>query len=227
MSYKVIDRVNLDLYLKELAKVIRKNDRKNRNSYEIIIVGGASILINYEFRRSTMDIDCIDVNNILMNDAISVIANKYDLPTDWINTDFMMTKSYSKKLIRYSVHYKTFGNGVLNVRTIKDEYLIAMKLVSGRKYKNDLSDIIGILNDNKNIDLSLINKAIVELYDSINVINKEAYELLLKYFADESTDEYKVIRQKEEDNQVLLINSMDKYNLDENNIDYILSKLKE
>ena len=76
MSYKVIDRVNLDLYLKELAKVIRKNDRKNRNSYEIIIVGGASILINYEFRRSTMDIDCIDVNNILMNDAISVIANK-------------------------------------------------------------------------------------------------------------------------------------------------------
>ena len=49
----------------------------------------------------------------------------------------------------------------------------------------------------------------------------------IKYFGDESTDEYKVIRQKEEDNQVLLINSMDKYNLDENNIDYILSKLKE
>ena len=35
MSYKVIDRVNLDLYLKELAKVIRKNDRKNRNPKKI------------------------------------------------------------------------------------------------------------------------------------------------------------------------------------------------
>ena len=93
-----------------------------------------------------------------MNDAISEVANKFDLPNDWINTDFIMTKSYSEKLIRYSVYYKSFSNGCLNVRTIKDEYLIAMKLVSGRKYKNDLSDIIGILDSNKSITISLIEK---------------------------------------------------------------------
>ena len=46
----------------------------------------------------------------------------------------MHTLSYSPKLEQYSVYYKSFY-GVLNVRTISAEYLIAMKLCSGRKYK--------------------------------------------------------------------------------------------
>ncbi|MBE6143538.1 MAG: hypothetical protein E7177_06110 [Erysipelotrichaceae bacterium] len=110
MSYKLIKKDELDVYLKELTKIIRKNNRKNDISYEIILVGGASILVNYSFRMSTSDVDCIDVNNILMNDAINVVAEKYSLPYDWINTDFKITKSYSDKLVNYSTFYKSFGN---------------------------------------------------------------------------------------------------------------------
>ena len=36
-------------------------------------------------------------------------------------------------------YYKTFSN-VLQVRTISAEYLIVMKLMAGRQYKNDLSN---------------------------------------------------------------------------------------
>lgn len=36
---------------------------------------------------------------------------------------------------------------MLNIRTISAEYPVAMKLMSGRRYKKDLSDIIGILSE--------------------------------------------------------------------------------
>lgn len=74
MSYKLMKKEDINLYLKELTKVIRKNKRNSDATYELILIGGASILVNYEFRNSTSDVDCIDVNNILMNDAIIKVA---------------------------------------------------------------------------------------------------------------------------------------------------------
>ena len=82
-------------------------------------------------------------------------------------TDFVKTGSYSPKLNEFSVYYKTFY-GVLNIRTISAEYLIAMKLRSGRKYKNDLSDVIGILAEHEKkgepITFEKIETAVTNLY---------------------------------------------------------------
>ena len=79
----------------------------------------------------------------------------------------MRTGSYSPKLVEYSVYYKTFYS-VLSIRTVAAEYLVAMKLRSGRKYKNDLSDVIGILAEHqkrgKPITLDKINTAVCGLY---------------------------------------------------------------
>lgn len=134
---------NLDIYLKELAKAFRKFNGKSMPA-EIILIGGAAILTNYGFREMTTDVDAIIHASSSMKDAINYVRDKYNLPNDWLNADFMRTSSYSPKLNEFSTYYRTFSN-VLTVRTISAEYLIAMKLRSGRKYKNDLSDIIGIL----------------------------------------------------------------------------------
>ncbi len=89
------------------------------------------------------------------------------LPNGWLNTDFKNTSSYSPKLSQYSKYYRTYFN-VLNVRTISAEYLIAMKLMSGRRYKKDLSDIIGILSEQERIGEPLsyrqIDCAVKNLY---------------------------------------------------------------
>lgn len=45
---------NLDIYLKELAKELRKIDRSGM-PVEIILVGGAAILENYGFRNATKE----------------------------------------------------------------------------------------------------------------------------------------------------------------------------
>lgn len=157
---------NLDTYLKELAKEFRKINGKSTPA-EIILIGGAAILANYGFRNMTTDVDAIIHAASSMKDAINRVGDKFDLPNGWLNTDFMRTGSYSPKLVEFSVHYRTYSN-VLEIRTIASEYLIAMKLRSGRKYKNDLSDIIGILAEhekrNQPITLEMINKAVTDLY---------------------------------------------------------------
>lgn len=50
---------SLDYYLNELAKDYVKLTKKNKVPIEVVIVGGALILINYGFRNSTNDVDAI------------------------------------------------------------------------------------------------------------------------------------------------------------------------
>lgn len=138
---------NLDMYLKELAKEYRKLGGKAMPA-EIILIGGAAILTNYGFRNMTTDIDAVIHAATSMKTAINHVGDKFNLPNGWLNADFMKTSSYSRKLDEVSVYYRTFSN-VLQIRTVSAEYLIAMKLRSGRKYKNDLSDIIGILAEHE------------------------------------------------------------------------------
>jgi len=156
----------LDTNLKELGRVFRKLNGKNAHA-EIVLIGGASVLINYDFREMTADADALIYTNATMKDAINRVRNSNNLPGDWLNEDFRNTKSYTEKLRGVSVHYRTFSN-ILHVRTVTAEYLVAMKVMSGRQYKFDLSDIVGILwTHDKNghpISRAAIDNAITELY---------------------------------------------------------------
>lgn len=163
---------NVDKYLKELSKEFRKLNGVKIPA-EIILIGGASVLVNYGFREMTYDMDVIIQSSGAMKDAINIVGEKYSLPTGWINTDFIKTSSYTPKLISISKYYKTFSN-ILQVRTVSSEYLVAMKLMSGRQYKYDLSDVVGILIEHEEREDALtkerIISAIVELYGDYNRI---------------------------------------------------------
>lgn len=88
MSYNnPITKKDLDIYLKELAKEFRKRNKKTIPA-EIILIGGASILINYGFRDTTYDMDAIIKASSSMKDAINYVGDKYDLPVGWLNSDF-------------------------------------------------------------------------------------------------------------------------------------------
>jgi hypothetical protein len=144
MSYdKDITREDIDKYLRDLGKEFRKFNGK-KMSAEIVIIGGASVLINYAFRDVTTDVDAIIQASSVMQDAINRVGDKYGLPYGWLNTDFRKTDSYTPKLLQYSSYYRTYSN-ILDVRTVKGEYLVAMKVRSGRNYKYDLSDVVGII----------------------------------------------------------------------------------
>ena len=96
---------NLDEYLKELGKAIKKNAGKNAD-VELILIGGASILVNYSFRQKTFDFDVIVLpKSSAVEDAIRAVGNAKNLSKDWMNTDFVHTTNQTWKIAEATYFY--------------------------------------------------------------------------------------------------------------------------
>ncbi|MBC6680981.1 DUF6036 family nucleotidyltransferase [Zhenpiania hominis] len=231
MSPNSFTKDNLDNYLKELAKEYRRVAGKNMPA-EIVLAGGAAILVNYGFRDMTTDIDAIIHAASSMKEAINRVGDRFGLPNKWINNDFMRTGSYSPKLDEISVYYRTFAN-VVTVRSIKGEYLIAMKLRAGRKYKNDLSDIIGVLaaheHDGESITLDRINEAVESLYGGWDEFPENSKLFIEDAMKNGKFEEiYSSVKEEEKQSKEILIDFGKEYENVANaeNVDDILKTLK-
>jgi hypothetical protein len=182
---------SIDYYLRTLGVEFRKLNGKKMRA-ELVLVGGASVLMNYGFRDSTYDIDAVIAASSAMKDAINNVGDRLGLPTGWLNADFTKTESYSPKLVQYSKYYKTFSN-ILEVRTVTAEYLIAMKLMAGRGYKNDQTDIIGIIHEHARtghpITREMIVLAATALYGGWSKLPKSSRALLDEILAVEDLSE--------------------------------------
>ncbi|MBP1575362.1 MAG: hypothetical protein J6C34_07085 [Oscillospiraceae bacterium] len=223
---------NLNTYLKELGKEYKKINGKSMPA-EIILIGGAAILANYGFREMTTDVDAVIHAVSSMKEAVNHVGDKYNLPNGWLNADFMKTDSYSSKLDQYSVYYREFSN-VLTVRTVSAEYLIAMKLCSGRKYKKDLSDVIGILAEHEKrgepITMDRIDKAVTDLYGSWDKISEDSKNFIQEAMEKGNFEEaYAEISAEETKAKGLLINFEQDYPGVTNtaNVNDILKSLKK
>ncbi len=199
---------NLDRYLKALAKEYRNLNGKSVPA-EIILIGGASVLINYDFRERTYDMYAIIHASSAMRDAINHVGDKYGLPSGWINDDFKKTDSYTQKIEQYSKYYRTYSN-IVTFRTVSEEYLVAMKMRSGRGYKYDRSDIIGILNAQEQkgepLTIDMIRRAVTELYGSYDVISKDMRELVEQALSDKQYEDlFILVRNTELENRGILI----------------------
>lgn len=85
---KQFTRSDIDHYLYLLAKEYKRRNRKNKH-VELVLVGGASIIINYGFRDMTTDIDAMILADSVMQEAIYAVAEKEGIPDGWLNADFM------------------------------------------------------------------------------------------------------------------------------------------
>ena len=75
----------------------------------------------------------------------------------------------------------------MTIRTVEAEYLIAMKLRSGRQYKSDLSDVLGILAEHEKrgdpIPIDRIRRAVADLYgewDALPAASREFIENVME-----------------------------------------------
>ena len=225
-------KTDIDVYLKEVAKEYRKQVGKNVPA-ELILVGGASVLINYEFRNMTIDIDALICAGDSMKDAINAVGERFHLPNGWLNMDFTSTSSYTPELVQFSEYYRTFSN-VMTVRTVSAEYLIAMKLRSGRLYKNDLSDVLGILAEHEKrnipITMSAIHKAVEDLYGSWNSLPENSRQFIENVMQNGDFENlYSETMQEEQEANQLLVKFDEHYQgiLKESNVDEIINALKK
>jgi hypothetical protein len=132
-----------------------------------------------------IDIDAVILASTAMKEAVNRTGDRLGLPNGWLNADFKRTESYSDRLYEASVYYRIFSN-ILNVRTVAAEYLIAMKLMSGRRYKNDISDIYGILLEHKRngapISRTAVDNAVTRLYGDTAALPEASRALIDKAY---------------------------------------------
>lgn len=223
---------NMNMYLNELAKDIKKTLGRHAQ-VELILVGGAALFANgHSFRASTMDIDALESYGQSIKDAVRRTGERLSLPDDWLNSDFAKTSSYSHALKQYSKPYKTFCQ-VLSVRTIGDEYFIAMKLAASRQYKHDLSDIVGVVQhmDKQGItDIeNRIKIAFENLYGDWEKLSDNSISTLKIIIDNKAVPNlYEILSEYEKKNKTLLQDFEQNYEnvLRENNLDSILQSLR-
>ena len=225
-------KANIDIYLREVAKEYRKQVGKGTPA-EMILIGGASVLMNYGLRDMTTDIDALIQAASGMKDAINTVGDRFDLPNGWLNADFKRTDSYTPKLVQFSVYYRTYAK-VLTIRTISAEHLIAMKLRSGRQYKSDLSDVLGILAEHEKrgtpITMEQIRKAVVDLYGTWTSLPDSSRSFIENVMEKGRFDQlYGQIVQGERETKELLIHSEQDYPgvTTDSNIDAIAGTLQK
>lgn len=229
MPYNKIKKDKLDYYLNELAKEYHKLGRKSKG--EIILIGGAAIIANYDFRHMSEDADSIIYAESHLKEAIQKVARKNNLPDNWLNQDFIYTRSYSDKIAKYAKNYKQLSYGI-TFKIIDREYLVAMKLASFRKYKNDISDIVGILiaeyKNGNEIHLKEIQSAIINLYGVYNYIGDEAISFIERIMENkEYLNMYDSVSNDEKLGRTIYQELKNKIDINEHNINDVLSKTKQ
>ena len=207
----IFTKENLDICLRELGKEFRKLNGTAMKA-ELTLIGRAAILANYGFRDSTYDVDAIIQASSAMKDAVNRVGDKFGLPNGWLNADF----------------------NVLTVRTISGAYLVAMKLMAGRQYKNDISDIVGILQEQENrgqpLTMGQITQAVEDLYGGWEKLPQGSQALLEQILEDSKTGElYQVYREQERLAKESLLEFEQRYPgaTKEENVENILRALKE
>lgn len=226
-----ITRENAFDIIKQFAKKYRKELGKTPG--EIIIVGGGSIMLNYKFRDATQDFDVI-LNTVSgVDDVIKKFADENGLPRDWMNSDFVRTASYSKMLSEVSKHFYTLNNGTLEIRTVSGVYLIAMKIRAHRDFRNDISDVVGIIIEEMEVGNIItfddIQKAYERLYNE--KISEELMERI-QQVCDMNKDELKAYYEKQNKSEQEIGQKIISYidegaNINTRNVGEVIAKIKE
>ncbi|MGH9319157.1 MAG: DUF6036 family nucleotidyltransferase [Vicinamibacteria bacterium] len=93
--------------------------------HELVIMGGAALVLRFQARDSTRDVDAVASSSV-MRDAATRVGARLDLPKDWLNDG---AKGYVHGLALGDV---VFENATLRVRTLAVSQLLAMKLSAWR-----------------------------------------------------------------------------------------------
>ena len=97
---------SIDFVLETLAKKCK--EKRLTGPINIYIVGGASLVLTFDYRKTTIDIDAYYESSEELSNAFSEVAKELELPSDWINKEFAKTPSYSEKIFNVAKIYSIY-----------------------------------------------------------------------------------------------------------------------
>ncbi|MCP5103976.1 MAG: hypothetical protein GY950_11385, partial [bacterium] len=130
----MLSKENILKYLEELSEEIGEEGLKG----EILVFGGAAMVLTFNARPSTKDVDAIFQPKSKIYELSKRIAERHRLPENWLNDSvkgFVRSDLFDYKL------FIRFEN--LSVYIPEPEYLLAMKSISMRisLKSSDINDI--------------------------------------------------------------------------------------
>ena len=182
LSANKMSKQQLIDYLVDVNSKLKDLDIKG----EITIYGGSVMVLAFDARASTMDVDAIFKPSSSITEVIMYVAHKNDLPAGWLN---QAVRAYvSKKDHTVDVGKVKSLNKLANLSHLKvyipvPEYLLAMKLMSMRIDTLDRFDARFLI---KKLGYSSLNEA-------LEVVSKyypgKAVSDITKIFVKEVIDE--------------------------------------
>jgi len=130
-------RQELEEALTRLGELLRER----RVTGEIAIFGGAAIVLGFEWRKGTEDVDAlITKGHGEVVRAQEEVGEELALPSDWLNEQATsyLAKEHDFELYRT---YPSEGKFGLRVLLARPQYVLAMKILAARRYK-DVQDIV-------------------------------------------------------------------------------------
>ncbi|GAC1479085.1 MAG: hypothetical protein NVS2B14_19940 [Chamaesiphon sp.] len=142
---------------------------------EIVLLGGAAMLIEIGNRESTYDVDTLFVSDFTaLVKASAVVAAKENLPDGWLNSaaagfTYNFKRQPDKKL------WKSFSG--LDVYVVSLNYLFVTKLMASRyKDRQDINALAARLKIVRRKDvLALVTKYVAKEDISAGVLNEIEY----------------------------------------------------
>lgn len=146
-----LDRSRIEQMLRALDQVLASKGA----TADIYLVGGAAMALGFDAERSTRDVDAVFAPTTVVRDAAAVVAEEFDLPSDWLNDavkGFVPSAPDAGQRV-------VFESDHLRVCSASAEYLLAMKVAASRveQDRRDLEILIhalGITSAEQAIDVA-------------------------------------------------------------------------
>ncbi|MCL2159862.1 MAG: DUF6036 family nucleotidyltransferase [Oscillospiraceae bacterium] len=147
----------------ELADELNKESKKNYAKHDLYVVGGAALILGYNLRLATSDMDAIWSNQEYFRKCINKVAKRNKLKNGWCNMDVALSKSYTPAVVDSANCQLIIKHGSLNVWAINLWLALCMKLIAFRE--RDRSDIILIVDELKKNNI-ISKSAIMDAFDN-------------------------------------------------------------
>jgi hypothetical protein len=132
-----MEKEQIDKAFMRLGEILR--DR--RVTGEIDVFGGAAMVLGFDFRRATQDVDSlVTQGHGQVMQAAQEVETELHLPPNWLNEQATVYLSKHRDFSLFKM-YPSEGQFGLRVLVAKPEYVLAMKLISFRLHGADIEDI--------------------------------------------------------------------------------------
>jgi len=123
--------------IERLFELLNQELRLDSASGELYLVGGAVMCLVHQSRPATRDVDAAFAPTAIVRAAAQRVAQKADVPTDWLND---AVKGFFSDQAEFNIFVE---HSNLRVMVAKPEYLLAMKCLAMRigEEFHDIADI--------------------------------------------------------------------------------------